>query len=66
MEVSVVPEHLAAGDQVYVDYGRGATKCSWEHLFSHGFVPQVSLCAVALCLHGYVHMHAKAYYTVAG
>ena len=51
---------------MYVDYGRGATKCSWEHLFSHGFVPQVSLCVVALCLHGYVHMHAKAYYTVAG
>ena len=31
---------LAAGEQVFVDYGRGVAKCSWEHLFSHGFVPE--------------------------
>jgi hypothetical protein len=33
---------------VFIEYGRGATKSSWEHLFSHGFVPEARGTADAL------------------
>ena len=32
---------VAAGEQIFVDYGQGQPRRSWEFFFSHGFVPEV-------------------------